>query len=108
MTSTLTCDQQIGGDVDDQPSRVKGTAIESSQDFAHAIDLLGVHDSPPHRSLVGPLLIAGQDADYMRGALCVAEILAQSLGARSEAAITRSAPSAARESPPRGGCGSGA
>lgn len=53
----------------------KGTAIESSQDFAHAIDLLGVHDSPPHRSLVGPLLIAGQDAGYMRGALCVAEIL---------------------------------
>jgi len=31
-----------------------------------------VHDSPPHRSLVGPLLIAGQDADYMRGALSAA------------------------------------
>jgi nucleotide-binding universal stress UspA family protein len=55
----------------------KGTEVDSSQDFAHAIDLLGVHDSPPRRSLVGPLLIAGQDAEYMRGALCVAEILAR-------------------------------
>jgi len=55
----------------------KGIAVESSQDFAHAIDLFGVHDFPIHRSLLGPLLIAGQDAEYMRGALCVAEILAR-------------------------------
>ncbi len=52
------------------------TVVEPSEEFAHAIDLLGV-DVPLHRTLVGPLLIAGQDAEYMRGALRVAEILAR-------------------------------
>ena len=50
----------------------KGTAIESSQDFAHAIDLLGVHDfSAPSKSR-RPAAHRRQDADYMRGALSAA------------------------------------
>jgi nucleotide-binding universal stress UspA family protein len=52
--------------------------LEPFEDFAHALELRPIlEDGPPQRTLVGPLLIAGQDAEYLRGALRVAELLAR-------------------------------
>ena len=50
---------------------------QSRFDSDHLETSAGVDETAPQRTHTGPLLVAGEDADYTRGALHVAELLAR-------------------------------
>lgn len=54
------------------------TTTQRSLDFAHAFEWRTLlENGPPERTLAGPLLVAGHDAEYIGGALRIAEVLAR-------------------------------